>query len=102
MTWGAVLALGVGTYLMRLGGVVLRKRMTVPEHVERYLALASTALLVALAATATLTQAGGFAGWARPAGVAVAIGAAWLRVPFVVVVVLAAASTAGLRWLGVP
>ena len=63
---------------------------------------AATALLVALAATATFTQAGGFAGWARPAGVAVGVVAAWLRVPFVLVVVLAAGTAAGLRWLGVP
>lgn len=102
MTWGAVLAVAVGTYLLRLGGIVLRGRMSVPARLERHLDLGATALLVALAATATFTAAGGFAGWARPAGVAVGVLAAWLRVPFVLVVVLAAATTAGLRWAGVP
>ena len=101
MSWGAVLALAAGTYLLRLAGIVLRGRMTVPEQVERYLDLGATALLVALVATAALTEAGGFAGWARPAGVAVAIVAVWRRVPFVLVVLLAAATTAGLRLLGV-
>ena len=102
MTWSAVLALAVGTYLMRVVGIVLRDRMRVPERVERYLDLGATALLVALIATAALTEDGGFAGWARPAGVLVGAVAAWRRVPFVLVVVLAAGTTAGLRVLGVP
>jgi len=102
VNWAAVIALGAGTYLMRLAGIVLRDRLTVPERVERYLDLAATALLVALVATATLTEGGGFAGWARPVGVLVGAVAAWRRVPFVLVVVLAAGTAAGLRLLGVP
>jgi len=101
MNWTAVLALGAGTYLLRLAGIVLRDRLAVPERVERYLDLAATALMVALVATATLTEGGGFAGWARPAGVLVGAVAAWRRVPFVLVVVLAAGTTAGLRLFGV-
>jgi hypothetical protein len=57
---------------------------------------------VALVATAALIEDGGFAGWARPVGVAVGALAAWRRAPFVLVVVLAAATTAGLRAVGVP
>ncbi len=56
---------------------------------------------MALVATAALTDGGGFAGWARPGGVAVGALAAWRRAPFVLVVVLAAATTAALRYLGV-
>jgi branched-subunit amino acid transport protein len=102
VNWAAVLALGAGTYLLRLSGIVLRDRLTVPERVERYLDLGATALLVALVAISTLTADGGFAGWARPVGVLVGAVAAWRRVPFVLVVVLAAGATAGLRMLGVP
>jgi branched-subunit amino acid transport protein len=102
VTWPALLTLAAGTYLMRLSGIVLRDRMRVPERVERYLDLGATALLVALIATATLAEDGGFAGWARPVGVLVGVAAAWRRVPFVLVVVLAAGTTAGLRFLGVP
>ena len=101
MSWAAVLTLGAGTYLLRLAGLLLRGRVSVPERVQRYLDLGATALLVALVATAALTEAGGFAGWARPAGVAVGAAAALLRAPFVLVVVLAAATTAGLRAAGV-
>ncbi len=102
MNWTAVLALAAGTYLMRVSGIVLRDRLRVPQRVERYLDLGATALLVALIATATLTEDGGFAGWARAAGVLVGAVAAWRRVSFVLVVVLAAGTTAGLRMLGVP
>jgi branched-subunit amino acid transport protein len=102
MNWPAVLTLAAGTYLLRLAGLVLRDRVAVPARVERYLDLGATALLVALLATAALTEAGGFAGWARPAGVAVGALAAWRRMPFVLVVVLAAATTGVLRYLGVP
>ena len=102
MNWPAVLTLAAGTYLLRLAGLVLRGRLAVPARVERYLDLGATALLVALVATAALTEAGGFAGWARPAGVAVGALAAWRRMPFVLVVVLAAATTGVLRYLGIP
>jgi branched-subunit amino acid transport protein len=102
MNWTAVLALAAGTYLLRLSGIVLRDRLHVPAKVERYLDLGATALLVALVATAALTDGTGFAGWARSAGVAVGALAAWWKVPFVLVVVLAAGTTAGLRLLGAP
>ena len=102
MNWPAVLTLAAGTYLLRLAGLVLRGRLAVPARVERYLDLGASALLVALLATAALSEAGGFAGWARPAGVAVGALAAWRRLPFVLVVVLAAATTGVLRYLGVP
>jgi hypothetical protein len=48
-----------------------------------------------------LTEGGGFAGWARPAGVLVGGVLAWRRAPFPLVVLGAAGVTAGLRWVGV-
>ena len=102
MTWPALLVLAAGTYLTRIAGLVLRDRLRLPARVERYVDLGATALLVALVATAALLDGGAFAGWARPAGVAVGALAAWRRAPFVLVVVLAAGTTAGLRALGLP
>ncbi|MCU1663028.1 MAG: branched-chain amino acid transport [Pseudonocardia sp.] len=102
MNWPAVLALAAGTYLLRVTGIVLRDRVRLPGRVQRYVDLGATALLVALVATAALTDGTGFAGWARPAGVAVGALAAWRKVPFVLVVVLAAGTTSALRYLGVP
>lgn len=102
MNWPAVLTLAAGTYRLRLVGLALRDRVTVPARVERHVDLGATALLMALVATAALTDGDGFAGWARPAGVAVGALAAWRRAPFVLVVLLAAAAAAALRALGVP
>lgn len=102
MNWPAVLALAAGTYLLRVTGIVLRDRVRLPGRVQRYVDLGATALLVALVATGALTDGTGFAGWARPAGVAVGALAAWRKVPFVLVVVLAAGTTSALRYLGVP
>jgi branched-subunit amino acid transport protein len=102
VTWPTLLVLAAGTYLFRLGGLVLRERLRMPARVERYVDLGATALLVALVATAALLDGGAFAGWARPAGVAVGAVAALRRAPFVLVVILAAGTTAGLRALGVP
>ncbi|MCO8276036.1 AzlD domain-containing protein [Actinoplanes sp. TRM 88003] len=97
----AILILGAGTYTMRLGGVLLRERLTLSPGLQRLLPMAAAALLAALAGTATLMAGSGFAGVARPAGVAVGALLAWRKAPFVVVVVAAAAVAALLRLAGV-
>lgn len=96
-----IAALAVGTYACRLAGVLLADRITLPDATARLLPLAAVALLAALASTAALTEAGQFAGLARPAGVLVGVLLAWRRAPFALVIVAAAASAAGLRALGV-
>ena len=100
MLIAAILTLAVGTYTMRLAGVLLRERLELSPAVQRLLPMAAAALLAALAATAALTEDGGFAGSARPAGVAVGAVLAWRRAPFVVVVIAAAATAALLRLAG--
>ncbi|HEX7746127.1 MAG TPA: AzlD domain-containing protein, partial [Micromonosporaceae bacterium] len=45
---------------------------------------------------------GAFAGVARPVGVLVGVVLAWRRAPFVVVVIAAAVTAAGLRLAGLP
>ncbi|GIG90162.1 AzlD domain-containing protein [Plantactinospora endophytica] len=102
MLIAVILALAVGTYAFRLSGVVLRDRLALPDDVHRLLPMAAAALLAALAVTAALTEAGAFAGFARPAGVLVGAVLAWRRAPFVAVVVAAAGTAALLRLLGVP
>ncbi|MGX6601735.1 AzlD domain-containing protein [Micromonosporaceae bacterium Da 78-11] len=102
MLIAAIIALGAGTYTMRLGGVLLRERLELSGSLQRLLPMAAAALLAALAATAALMEGTGFAGVARPAGVAVGALLAWRRAPFVVVVIAAAATAALLRLAGVP
>lgn len=98
----AVFVLGAGTFAFRLAGPLLRSRRELSPRVERLMAVSAVVLLAALVATATLVEGHGFAGYARPAGVAVGGVLAWRKAPFVAVVVAAAATAAGLRLLGVP
>ena len=101
MTWVAIAVLAIGTYAVRLAGPLLRSRVEVPDEVQRYLALSAVVLLTALVTTATLIDKGGFAGWARLAGVVVGALMAYRKMPFVLVVIGAAATAALLRLAGV-
>lgn len=102
MLIAVILALALGTYAFRLGGLLLRDRLDLPSWLRGVLPMAAAALLAALAATAALTDGGAFAGVARPVGVLVGLLLAWRRAPFVVVVIAAAATAAGLRLVGLP
>jgi branched-subunit amino acid transport protein len=97
----ALVALAAATYALRLAGPVLGNRIRVPDRLRSLLSAATAVLLTALVATAALTQAHGFAGWARPAGVLVGAVLAMRRAPFPVVIVSAALTTALLRLCGV-
>ncbi|TCC45719.1 AzlD domain-containing protein [Kribbella capetownensis] len=97
-----ILILAVGTFSLRFAGPVMRSRFELPERAQQLLAAAAIVLLTALVATSALTDGHGPAGVARPAGVLVGGVLAWRKAPFVLVVVAAAATAAGLRLLGVP
>ena len=100
-TVAMILALAVGTYAFRLVGPVLHGRVALPSRVQELLSAGAIVLLGARWATGALTEGGGFAGWARPAGVLAAGVLAWRRAPFPVVVLGAAGVTAVLRAVGV-
>jgi branched-subunit amino acid transport protein len=100
VTLTAVLVLAAGTYAFRLAGPLLRDRITLSDRVRSLMSMSATVLLFALVATSSLTKGQGFAGLALPLGVLVGGVAAWRKAPFVVVVVLAAVTTAGLRFAG--
>ncbi|MET8831774.1 AzlD domain-containing protein [Streptomyces sp. NPDC004610] len=100
-TVAMILALAVGTYAFRLVGPVLHGRVELPGRLRELLAAGAVVLLVALLASGALTEGGGFAGWARPAGVLAGGVLAWRGAPFVVVVLGAAGVTGLLRWVGV-
>lgn len=96
-----LLALIIGTYALRIAGPALRTRVTISPRMDKVMTTAVAVIFVALVATSTLLVGKAFAGFALPAGVAVAAVLAWRRAPFVVIVLAAAATTAGLRWVGV-
>ncbi|TQS43781.1 AzlD domain-containing protein [Cryptosporangium phraense] len=102
MTILAVFVLGIGTYAYRIAGPLLRDRVTLSPRVEALMTQLAVVLLVALVATSATLEGDGSAGVARPAGVLVGGVLAWRKAPFVVVVIAAAVTAAGLRLLGVP
>jgi branched-subunit amino acid transport protein len=99
VTLGAVLALAAGTYALRLTGPLMRGRLRMSARWERMMSIAAVTLLGAFVASSALLESGGFAGWARVAGVAAGAVAALRGAPFVLVVLVAAGTTAGLRFL---
>ena len=96
-----VLTLSAGTFAFRFLGPVLREKIAFPPWAKKLLEAGAVVLLAALVATTALTEGHGFAGLARPAGVLVGGVLAWRKAPFLVIVLAAAATTAGLRLLGV-
>jgi branched chain amino acid efflux pump len=96
----AVLLLAAGTFALRLAGPGLRARLRSTAQVRSRLDAAVAVLLCAVVATSTLLEGQEWAGAARPVGVATAGLLAWWRAPFVVVVLAASATTAGLRLVG--
>lgn len=103
----AIAALAAATFAFRLAGPVFRSRVTLSAGARELLASAAAVLMISVAATSALTQGHAIlgehgAGWARPAGVAVAGVLAARRAPFPVVVIAAALATALLRLAGLP
>lgn len=99
MTWVALLAAGVGCYLLKLAGLSVPPRVLARPTVARVAGLMPVALLGALVAVQALGAGQAIVVDARLAGLAFAVGALLLRAPFLVVVVGAAVVAAGLRLL---
>jgi len=102
--WAAILAAGLGSYLLKLAGLSLPPRLLEHPVAARVVDLMPVALLAALIGVqvfaAGSTNGQHLAFDARAAGLAVAVVALLLRAPFLLVVVLAAATAALLRLLG--
>lgn len=96
MTWAAIAVLAAGAYGFKaLGLLALGRRVT--GRLAVVVGLVPAALFAALVAVQTFDGGERLVVDARLAGVAVAAVAAWRRLPFVVVVVTAMATTAAVR-----
>lgn len=93
----AMLTLAAGTFAFRFVGPLLSARIAFSPRSRQTLESAAIVLLAALVAISSLTQGHGFAGFARPAGVAMGGLLAWRKVPLLVIVIASAATTALLR-----
>ena len=99
--WVALLAAAAVAFGLKLVGYLVPADLLAEPHVKRVTAALPVALLAALVAIQTLTGPGGT--WtldARFAAVGVAVVALIFRAPFIVVVVLGAATAALLRLAG--
>ncbi len=97
MSWTAVLVGCGACYLLKLLGLSVPERWLAGERVQRAAVALPVALLAALIALQTFTAGRSLTLDARTGALAVAGAAVLLRAPFIVVVVLAAATAALLR-----
>jgi branched-subunit amino acid transport protein len=95
-----LIVLAAGTYVLKAAGpLLLSGRRTLPAWAVRATALTPAALLAAMVATGTVSTDGELLLDARLPGVLAAGVALKLRAPFVVVVLIAAATTSACRAL---
>jgi uncharacterized membrane protein len=81
VTSWAVLVLAAGTYVFKASGPLALGARTVPPPLQRALTLLSVTLLAALVAIGSFGDGRALALDARAAGLAVSLGAVWLRAP---------------------
>lgn len=98
--WIAIGATAVGCYVVKLIGLMVPAGVLERPVVKRLAALLPVALLAALTAQQTFAEGSELMLDARAGGVAAAAVALVLRAPFLVVVGVAVAVTAGLRAIG--
>ena len=85
--WTAILLAGVGCYVLKLAGLSLPERVLSHPVVERVADLIPVALLAALVAVQVFSSGAALTLDARVLGLAFAVVALLLRMPFLVVVV---------------
>jgi branched-subunit amino acid transport protein len=97
VSWPAILLLAVASYGLKALGATLVGERELRPPLRALLDLAPVPLLAALILTQTLSTGGAYAIDARVPALAVAGLLVWRRVPFLVVVLAAAATAALLR-----
>ena len=97
--WPAILGGAAACYALKLAGVSVPGRWLSDPRVQRVAGLLPVALLAPLIGLQTITDGKALVVDARLAGIAVAVAAQWRRLPFLVVVVAACATTAIVRAL---
>lgn len=97
MTWTAILVLAGLSYAFKLAGLTVLDHVRVPPTFTLATALLPPALLSALVVVQTFGDGQSLVLDARAVGLAAGCLAVWRRAPFLVVVIVAAASTAAVR-----
>jgi len=102
VTWVALLVASAVCFALKLAGHLIPEHWLAQPRVARTAGLVTVALLSALVAVQAFTDGSKLVVDARLPALLVAAVALALRAPFVVVVLLAALTAAGLRALGMP
>jgi branched-subunit amino acid transport protein len=97
-TWAVVLLVGAFTIAFKAAGPVLLGGRELPARLEDAFGLLAPAVLAALVVTQALGGDGELVFDERLVGVGVAALAVRLRAPLIVVMIVAAVSTALVRW----
>jgi branched-subunit amino acid transport protein len=97
MTWAAIFATAAGCYALKLAGWSLPARWLNDDRLQRAAALVPLALLAALVVVQTFGHGRALTIDARAGGLAAGLVAVLLRAPFIVIVLVAAATAALLR-----
>ena len=95
MTWGAGIALSLGSYLFKVLGVITGQRFS--KYLAPGTALLPAALFSALIIIMSVSDDGSLVIDARLLGVGIGGLAVWKKMPFTLVVLLAMLSTAFIR-----
>ena len=99
MSWAALLVLAAGSYVLKAAGPLLLGGREPTPGIARLLALVAVPLLAALIAVQTLGSGDRLVADARLPALGVAALCVWRGAPFLVTVVAAALTAAGLRAL---
>jgi branched-subunit amino acid transport protein len=97
--WITLIALTIGTFLSKAAGTLVLGGRDLSPRALNVTALVAPAILAALVMFETFSADGGVAIDARAAGLGAALVALLAKAPMIVVILVAAAVTAGLRAL---
>jgi branched-subunit amino acid transport protein len=97
MSWSAILLLAGLAYAFKAIGLVALDGVALPEWFSKVTALLPPALLAALVVAQTFAEGTHLEADARIIGVAAGCVAVWRKAPFLVVVIVAAGTTAAIR-----
>lgn len=98
--WGYILLACAATYLTKLAGYAIPARWLQNPRMTRVAGAMTVALLAALTVMNTVAAGAALVLDARLAALGAAALALWLRLPFLLVVLLGAVASAGVRWWG--
>ena len=98
--WGYILLACAVTYLTKLAGYAIPARWLQNPRMTRVAGAMTVALLASLTVMNTVASGTALVLDARLAALAAAALALWLRLPFLLVVLLGALASAGVRWWG--